>query len=52
MQPQLIITRQYGPSPTEGGELLTFGDGEGGSLGHGGEGGEYVPRLVVALAGV
>ena len=41
---------------TEAGELFTFGDGDDWQLGHGGHGGqgegnEYVPRLVEALAG-
>jgi len=36
---------------TEAGELFTFGDGGHGSLGHGGQQNELVPRLVEALAG-
>ena len=36
---------------TEEGELFTFGWGGSGSLGHGGEQHESVPRLVEALAG-
>jgi RCC1 and BTB domain-containing protein len=36
---------------TEGGELLTFGHGGCGKLGHGAHGNERVPRLVEALAG-
>jgi len=36
---------------TEAGELFTFGNGQSGQLGHGGEEGEFVPRLVEALAG-
>jgi alpha-tubulin suppressor-like RCC1 family protein len=36
---------------TEGGEVYTFGCGEGGRLGHGGDGVELVPRVVEALAG-
>ena len=36
---------------TEDGELFTFGKGEKGQLGHGGEANELVPRLVEALAG-
>ena len=36
---------------TEEGELFTFGDGDGGRLGHGGTQNELVPRLVEALAG-
>ena len=36
---------------TEDGELFTFGMGEKGQLGHGGEANELVPRLVEALAG-
>jgi len=35
---------------TETGELFTFGYGNTGKLGHGGEGLELVPRLVEALA--
>jgi alpha-tubulin suppressor-like RCC1 family protein len=31
------------------GEILSFGDGEFGKLGHGGEGNEMVPRLIEAL---
>jgi len=34
---------------TEEGELFTFGNGSTGSLGHGGDEDEYVPRLVEAL---
>jgi len=36
---------------TEAGELFTFGEGYYGKLGHGGEEGELLPRLVEALAG-
>jgi len=36
---------------TEEGELLTFGDGDGGRLGHGGTQNKLVPRLVEALVG-
>jgi alpha-tubulin suppressor-like RCC1 family protein len=36
---------------TEGGDVYTFGDGDGGMLGHGGDEDEHVPRVVEALAG-
>ena len=36
---------------TEEGELFTFGEGEYGKLGHGGEENECMPRLVEALVG-
>jgi alpha-tubulin suppressor-like RCC1 family protein len=36
---------------TEGGEVYTFGSGELGKLGHGGEDDEDVPKVVEALAG-
>jgi len=36
---------------TEEGELVTFGEGSWGKLGHGGTGDEGVPRLVEALVG-
>ena len=36
---------------TEAGELFTFGHGDGGRLGHGGDEVELVPRLVEALSG-
>jgi alpha-tubulin suppressor-like RCC1 family protein len=36
---------------TEGGELFTFGYGDHGQLGHGGQEDEFVPRLIEALAG-
>jgi alpha-tubulin suppressor-like RCC1 family protein len=34
------------------GEIWSFGEGEDGKLGHGGEGNEVVPRLIKALRGV
>jgi alpha-tubulin suppressor-like RCC1 family protein len=34
------------------GEIWTFGGGSAGALGHGGEGHEWVPRLIEALSGV
>ena len=36
---------------TSNGEVLTFGDGKDGQLGHGGQGSESVPRRVDALVG-
>jgi len=36
---------------TDAGELFTFGSGENGQLGHGGQENESVPRLVEALVG-
>jgi len=36
---------------TAAGELFTFGDGNSGRLGHGGNSFQYVPKLVDALAG-
>jgi len=35
---------------TEAGQIFTFGNGDDGRLGHGGEEDELVPRLVEALA--
>ena len=34
---------------TEGGQVSTFGWGENGQLGHGGQGNELVPRVVEGL---
>ena len=36
---------------TDEGQLFTFGYGDDGRLGHGGEEDEYLPRLIEALAG-